>query len=142
MNLRITTEIGGVLKPGEPILDMVPSDGKLIINSRIKPVDIDNVRSGMRARVILTAYRQRSMPQIYGRLRSVSADRLVDEKTGQPYFLAEVEVSPDELRSEGHDIRLMAGMPAEVMILTGKRTLMDYLLLPLIESLSRGFRES
>lgn len=142
MNVRVTTEVGGVLKSGEPILDIVPENGRLVIDARVKPVDIDTVKSGMKTRVLLTAYRQRSMPQIYGRVRTVSADRLVDEKTGQPYFLAEVEVPPGELKRDGRDIRLMPGMPAEIMILTGERTLMDYLLQPLVESFMRSFRES
>lgn len=142
MNVRVTTEAGGVLRPGEPILDIVPRDAELVIDAHVNPVDIDNVRAGMKARVLLTAYRQRSMPEIHGRLRSISADRLVDEKTGEPYFLAGVEVPPGELKTLDGDIRLLPGMPAEVMILTGERTLMDYLLEPLVESFVRSFRES
>jgi HlyD family type I secretion membrane fusion protein len=142
MNVRVTTEAGGVLKPGAPILDIVPEHGGVVIDARIRPVDIDVVKPGMKARVLLTAYRQRSMPQVHGRLRSVSADRLVDEKSGEPYFLAEVEVSPEELKKGDRDIRLLPGMPVEIMVLTGERTLMDYLLRPLVESFVRSFRES
>jgi len=141
MNVRVTTEAGGVIGPGEPILDIVPLDSGVVIDARVKPVDIDTVEPGMTARVILTAYRQRSMPQIDGRLRSISGDRLVDDKTGEPYFLARVEVDPADLKTAGEDIRLLPGMPAEVMILTGERTMVDYLLQPLTESITRSFRE-
>ncbi|EKV29247.1 hypothetical protein C882_0554 [Caenispirillum salinarum AK4] len=143
MNVRVTTEAGGVLGAGEPILDIVPEAARLVVEARVKPVDIDTVRPGMAARVVLTAYRQRSMPQIVGTLRSISADRLTDEASGEPYFLARVEVDPEALETAGgEDVRLMAGMPADVMILTGTRTMLDYLIQPLAESVRRSFRES
>jgi hypothetical protein len=93
--------------------------------------------------VVLTAYRQRSMPQITGRLQSISADRLTDDGTGEPYFLARIEVDADALKSVAdQNVMLMAGMPAEVMILTGTTTMLDYMIEPLVESLRRSFRES
>ncbi|WP_342241813.1 HlyD family type I secretion periplasmic adaptor subunit [Inquilinus sp. OTU3971] len=140
MNVRITTATG-VIRPGEPILDIVPTEAKLIIDAQIKPTDIDVVRPGMTARVLLTAYRQRNLPQIHGTLRSISADRLVEDKSGTAYYLAKVEVDPSEL-SQLDGVRLIAGMPTEVMILTGERTLLDYLLRPLLDSITRSFRES
>ncbi|TSD83107.1 HlyD family type I secretion periplasmic adaptor subunit [Mycobacterium sp. KBS0706] len=140
MNVRITTATG-VIRPGEPILDIVPTEAKLIIDAQIKPTDIDVVRPGMKARVLLTVYRQRTLPQIHGTLRSISADRLVEDKSGTAYYLAKVEVDPSELsRLDG--VRLIAGMPTEVMILTGERTLLDYLLRPLLDSITKSFRES
>jgi HlyD family type I secretion membrane fusion protein len=140
MNVRITTT-AGVIKPGEPVLDIVPTEAKLIIDAQVKPIDIDVVRPGMAARILLTAYRQRSLPQIHGTLRSISADRLIEEKSGASYFLAKVEVDPSELeRLDG--IRLIPGMPAEVMILTGERSFLDYLLGPLLDSITKSFRES
>lgn len=143
MNLRVNTETGGVLQAGAPILDIVPRGGRLVVEARVKPVDIDVVRPGMAARVVLTAYRQRSMPQITGRLQSISADRLTDDGTGEPYFLARIEVDADALKSVAdQNVTLMAGMPAEVMILTGTTTMLDYMIEPLVESLRRSFRES
>jgi HlyD family type I secretion membrane fusion protein len=139
MNVKVTTETG-VVVAGQPILDIVPGEAKLIIDARLKPNDIDVVQPGMRARVLLTAYRQRTMPQIFGTLRSVSADRMVDDRTGDAYFLAKVEVDPDEL-AHLTDVRLTPGMPAEVMILTGERTVLDYLLRPLLDSFIKSFRE-
>lgn len=140
MNVRVTTE-AGVVGPGQALLDIVPGEAKLIVDARLKPNDIDVVQPGMRARVLLTAYRQRIMPQIFGTLRSASADRLVDDRTGDAYFLAKIEVDSDEI-ARLKDVRLVPGMTAEVMILTGERTLLDYVLRPLLESFIKSFRES
>ena len=141
MNLRVSTTTG-VVKPGEPLLDLVPDDVRLVIDARIKPTDMDIVHAGQAARVLFPAYGQRNLPQIFGRLRTVSADRMTDERTGEPYFLAKVEVASGEIERVSPDIELSPGMPAEVMILTGERTLLDYLVRPFIESVSKSFRES
>jgi HlyD family secretion protein/epimerase transport system membrane fusion protein len=92
--------------------------------------------------VLFTAYGQRNLPQIFGTLRSISADRLIEEHTGEPYFLAKVEIDPLELERIAPDIELSPGMPADVMILTGERTILDYLIRPFTESLTKSFRES
>ena len=140
MNVLVTTE-SGVVRPGEPMLEIVPDNTALIIDARIRPTDIERVQAGMEARVILTAYRQRGLPLIHGMLRSVSADRLQDSRTGESYFLAKVEVNPEDLaRVEG--VTLKPGMPAEVMVLDGQQTLLNYLLSPFIDSFNRSFRES
>jgi HlyD family type I secretion membrane fusion protein len=141
MNLHVSTTTG-VVKPGEPLLDLVPNDVRLVIDARIKPTDMDIVHAGQAARVLFSAYGQRNLPQIFGRLRTVSADRMIDERTGEPYFLAKVEVASGEIERASPDIELSPGMPAEVMILTGERTLLDYLVRPFIESVSKSFRES
>jgi HlyD family type I secretion membrane fusion protein len=131
-----------VVRPGEPLLDLVPIAAELIIDARVKPTDMDVGRAGQEARVVFSAYGQRNMPQITGTLRSISADRLTDERSGEPYFLAKVEVDPGELERVAPEVELTPGMPAEVMILTGERTLLDYLLRPFIRSVTRSFRES
>ena len=99
------------------------------------------VHPEMAARVVLSAYPMRHLPQIHGLLISVSADRLTDEDTGEPYFLGRVKVDAAELEKL-HEIRLTPGMPAEVMIMTGEHTLLDYALAPIRNSLNRGFREN
>jgi HlyD family secretion protein/epimerase transport system membrane fusion protein len=92
--------------------------------------------------VVLTAYPQRNLPIIHGVVREVSADRLVDERTGQPYFAAQVAVEKGELGTfDGGDVALLSGMPAEVMILTGERTFLDYLLRPFYDAIRKAFRE-
>ena len=103
---------------------------------------MDTVHAGQAARVLFPAYGHRNLPQILGRLRSVSADRLTDERTGEPYFLAKVEVEPAELERVAPEIELSPGMPTDVMILTGERTLLDYLIRPFVESINKSFRES
>lgn len=142
MAVKVTTEVGGLVRPGEAILDIVPDETNLLIDARVRPVDIDTVVAGMQARIILTAYNQRNMPNIYGEVRSVSADRLTDDRTGEPYFLAKVEVNPEDLAVIDNELELVAGMPADVMILTGERTFFDFLVQPFVDSFRRSFREN
>jgi len=134
--------VGGVVRPGEPILDIVPQEEELLIDARISPIDIDAIQIGMSAEIILSAYSQRRLPRIGGTVRSISADRLIDEITGQAYFLARVEVNPQELAALEGEVTLTAGMPAEVYILTGERTALEYLLEPVNQSFRRAFREA
>lgn len=142
LNMRVTTEAGGILLPGGKILDIVPDDATLVVDARVRPQDIDTVFPGMSAQVLLTAYAQRNLPRIHGTLQSVSADRLIDEQTGAPYFLAKVLVDSEQIAALGGQVDLMVGMPADVMILTGERTMLDYLLKPFTDSLHRSFREN
>jgi HlyD family type I secretion membrane fusion protein len=139
MNIRPTTE-SGVINSGEPILEIVPDETILVIDAKVRPSDIDRIHNGMQARVVLTAYKQRNLPLIHGTLRSVSADRLVEERTGEPYFLAKIDVSEGDLKRLD-SVRLLAGMPAEVMLLDKEQTFLEYLLSPLSQSLNRSFRE-
>jgi HlyD family type I secretion membrane fusion protein len=141
MNVRVTTTTG-VIEPGDPLLDLVPKDVRLVIDARIKPTDMDTVHAGQAARVLFPAYGQRNLPQIFGRLRSISADRFTDERTGESYFLAKVEVEAAELERIAPEIGLSPGMPTDVMILTGERTVLDYLIRPFVESVTKSFRES
>ena len=133
---------GGVIGPGDPILDIVPFDDDLLVDVRVSPLDIDVVRPGLAAQVHLSAYPQRDLPRIEGTVRQVSADSFVDEATGQSYYLARVEVDRDRLASLDQHIDLLPGMPAEVMIYTGERTVLDYLLDPVMRTVRRSFRES
>ena len=138
VNVRIKT-IGGVIEPGAPLLDLVPAGGELLLEARVAPVDIDEVHPGLRAQVHLLAYNSRSLRRIEGEVRGVSADRLEDPATRQPYYLAKVAVDRAALPA---GITMTAGMPADVMIVTGERTLLQYLLRPITDTLRRGLRES
>ncbi len=142
LNIQVTTEDGGILRPGGEILDIVPDDAALIIDARVRPDDIDNVFPGMKAQVILTAYTQRNLPRIFGTLQSVSADRLIDERTGDPYFQAKVFVEANEVDAIDENVDLIVGMPAEVMLLTGERTLLDFLVKPFSDSIRSSFKEN
>ena len=140
VNLHFKTR-GGVIQPGTPILDIVPADDDLLIDARVAPIDIDVVHPGMIAQVHLLAYAQRRLPQIEGKVRSVSADSLRDEQTGAPYYLARVQVDRQKLLSLGREVQLVPGMPAEVLIVTGERTLLGYLLEPFRDLFRRSLRE-
>jgi HlyD family secretion protein len=141
LNLRFKTN-GGVLKPADPILDIVPAEDMLLIDAKVAPVDIDVVRVGLHAKVQLTAYSGRSTPRLNGIVRTVSADRMMDEGSRQPYYLARVHVDREEIRQLHAGIELIPGMPAEVLIVTGERTMAEYLLQPFLDALWRSFRET
>jgi HlyD family type I secretion membrane fusion protein len=132
--------IGGVIKAGEPILEVVPMNETLTLDARIQPTDIDVVRRGQSAQVQLTAFKQRRTPTIDARVINVSADRLTDPNTGEAYFLARVQPEPGALEQLDH-VDLYPGMPAEVLIETGKRRAIDYFLSPLQDSMSRALIE-
>lgn len=133
---------GGVVGPGQPILDIVPLDAELLIDARVRPVDIGEVAPGLQARVHFLAYSERNLPQIYGVVRSVSADSLIDEVTGQSYYLARVEVPPEELEKLGEGVKIFPGMTTEVLVMTGERTMLRYLVQPVLDSLRLAFRET
>jgi HlyD family secretion protein/epimerase transport system membrane fusion protein len=141
LNLRFHTT-GGVVRPGEPVMDIVPQGADLVIEARVSPIDIDVVHPGQKAQVHLTAYGQRNLPIIMGTLRRVSADAFTDEGTGERYYMATIEVPLEELEAIPQTIQLTPGMPTEVLILTGERTLFDYMTRPLVDAVRRSFRES
>ncbi len=134
VNLQVHTT-GGVIAPGAPLLDIVPSGDALIIEARVDPRDIDVVHWGLQARVRLTAFNQRSTVPMSGRVLSVSADNIIDERTGQAYYLARIKLDKDPVEI-GNGVSLYPGMQAEVMIVTGARTVLDYLLAPISRSIN------
>lgn len=132
--------VGGVISRGDKILDIVPEQESLIIEAQIAVEDISEVRPEMRADIHLTAYKQRITPVIHGVVTQISADRLTDNRTGNPYYVALISVDEKELKSvEG--IKLYPGMPATVMIPTIDRTAFDYLVGPLAMSFNKAFRQ-
>jgi HlyD family type I secretion membrane fusion protein len=132
--------VGGVVQRGEKILDIVPDQDALTIEAQIAVEDISDIKPNMRAEVHLTAYKQRIVPIIHGDLIQISADRLVDPKTNNPYYIAFVRVDEAELAAMPN-IKLYPGMPATVMIPTIQRTAFDYIVGPLIMSFNHAFRQ-
>lgn len=130
----------GVVTPGAPLLDIVPANEKLIVEAQVSPDDIDIVHAELQAQVQFTSFDSRTTVPVDGVVRSVSADRLTDERSGVSYFTALVEITGavDEALDGGE---LSPGMPAQVMILTGRRTPLDYLVSPVTDSMRRAFRE-
>ena len=140
VNMQIHT-VGGVIAPGQTVMEIVPDEDTRIIQARVNPRDIDEVRTGQTAQVILTAYNMRRTPYLAARVTQVSADILRDDVTGEMYYEARVLVDTEPLK-EFPNIALIPGMPVEVMIETGTRTAIDYMLAPLKSTLRRGARES
>jgi HlyD family type I secretion membrane fusion protein len=132
--------VGSVIGKGQKILDIVPENDGMTIESRIAVDDISDVHPGMHAEVRLTAYKQRITPVITGTIIDVSADRLTDDRTGQPYYNALIQVDQQEL-SKYPSIQLYPGMPAMVQIPTVHRTAFDYIVGPLTASFSEAFRQ-
>jgi HlyD family secretion protein len=136
---------GGVIAPGQRLMDIVPDKTLLVIEAQVSPMDIDAVRIGMTTEVRLGAERDRTLPVLKGALTKLSADALVNEKTGGTYFIAEVTIPPDQLeklnRAKAGSYDLRPGLPAQVIIPVTKRTALQFLLDPLTRTLWRSFRE-
>jgi HlyD family type I secretion membrane fusion protein len=137
-NLKVAT-IGQVIKPGEALMEVVPSGTSLVIHVHLPVVEIEHVAVGQRAEIKFPGFHSRRLPLFEGTLRSISRDRLVEDRSQQPYFLGIVTIDaegiPEEFRT-----RLIAGMPADVLIVTGQRTALSYLVAPLTDSLWAGFK--
>jgi HlyD family secretion protein len=136
--------VGGVVRAGERLMDIVPQGQDLIVEAQVRPEDADDLQPGQTTEVRITAFGGRDMPIVHGEVRQISADRFTDERTGRPYFLVQVAVPPGELAvmSEADEHRkLRAGLSAEVIVPTRKRTALQYLLEPLNQTLWRSLRE-
>lgn len=133
--------VGGVVGPGERLMSVVPANSPLIVSARVRPQDIDVVHAGMTARVRLTALNARRAPPVEATVMTVSADQLSDEKTGEGYFRADLKIPPQELAKLPTGDKLSPGMPAEVMIVTGRRSILGYVLSPLTDTIRDALRE-
>jgi len=140
VGLKVHT-LGGVVRPGEPLMDIVPGNERLVVEARVAPNDIDVVHKGMNAKVRLSAFSQRTILPAVGQVKSISADHLMDETTGKTYYLARILLNKNEAQPELLE-KLRPGMEAEVMIVTGERTFLEYMMEPLVKSFNRSFRET
>ncbi|KTT72314.1 HlyD family type I secretion periplasmic adaptor subunit [Sphingomonas sanguinis] len=136
---------GGVIAPGQKLMDIVPERQPLRIQARIAPDDADDLHVGQRTLVKFPGLHERTLPNLDGTLTRLSADSFTDEKTGQTYFTGEVTVPLDQIalirKVRGRDFALRAGMPVQVLIPLRKRTALDYALEPLVGSFWSSFRE-
>ena len=132
--------VDGVIAPGGRILDIVPQNDQLVVDAQIRPADIDGLYVGMPAEIRFPAFNQRTTPMIHGQLESVSADRLVDPKTNMPYFSVGVLVD-EKSKDSIAGLNIIPGMPAEVVIKKGERTLLSYLIQPMTDTIVRAMRE-
>ena len=134
------TTVGSVVQPGQALLEIAPLHDRLMVEARVEPQDIDAVRVGQRAEVLLSALNLRMTPAVFGTVQSVSGDRVVDQRAMAEYFLVQIDIPPSELEKLGGQV-VQAGMPAEVILATGERTLIQYLVGPLSDALRRGLLE-
>jgi len=136
--------VGGVVAPGQRLLDVVPDRTQLVIQAQIAPGNIDGLHVGQTTEVRL-GERDRALPILRGTLTTLSADSLVNERTGARYFTAEVTIPPSQLAilkaARVADFEIRPGLPAQVIIPTAKRTALQYILEPLTKTLWRSFRE-
>tara|TARA_Y100001936_G_scaffold204148_1_gene207454 strand:+ start:291 stop:1595 length:1305 start_codon:yes stop_codon:yes gene_type:complete len=132
--------IGGVVSPGMRIVDIVPAEDDLIVEVQLSPNDIDRVQIGQEATIRFSTFGTTSVPTVYGEVITISADSFTNEATGISYYLARVEVDPESMEDLG-ELTLMPGMPSEVFIATGARTLMEYLFKPFSNAMARSLRE-
>jgi len=138
-NLKVFT-VGQVIRSGESLLEIVPDDEPLVVNAQFSTTDIDTVHAGMKAEIRFPAFHSRTVPVMIGKLETISHDRIFDEQARQYYFLGVVSLNrtdiPEEYRS-----RVRPGMPAEVIVASGQRTVLSYIVSPLAGSLHKAFLE-
>jgi HlyD family secretion protein len=139
IDLKFTSP-GSVIRPGDQIADIVPSDAVLMVEARIRPEDINNVRLDQHARLKFTALKYRNNAMVNGTVTYVSGDRLTDSRNGQTWYSALVAVDPASLHLSG-DIVLQAGMPAEVFIEGSTQTTLQYLVEPLTSTARKALRQ-
>ncbi|TIL30079.1 HlyD family type I secretion periplasmic adaptor subunit [Mesorhizobium sp.] len=140
LNLRAKT-IGGVVGPGEPILDIVPEEDALVFEARLSPNDIDVVTIGQMARIHLGPYSARNLTPLMGNVVRISPDIMTDDATRQAYYEVRVQVGSEALVNLPPDVMLKPGMQAEVFILSTEQTLFGYMSAPIVSSFRRAFRE-
>jgi len=139
VNLKVTTA-GGVIASGEPLMDILPEDQKLIVEARVNPTDIDVVKIGAKARITFPAFSQRTTSPAEGSVIGLSADSLVDERSGATFYQATVQI--DSLEAANLKLeQLKPGMQADIMISTGEKTALEYIMNPVIASFSRAMTE-
>ena len=140
VHAQMVTTIGGVVKSGEVLMQIIPQNDQLVVDAMVSTRDIDQVYPTQEAAITLSAFNQRTTPQLAGKVIDISANSLTDEATGLPYFQALIEIPSEEIaRLDG--LKLVPGMPADVFIKTNSRTVSSYLMQPFTDTMQRAFRE-
>lgn len=133
--------IGDVVKPAETIMEVVPDRDRLLVEAMVSPSDIDQVVSGQHARIRFTAFNSTATPEIAGRVTFVAPERTTDEQARQSFYAVRVEVDPADL-ARWPELKLRPGMPAEIFIETGSRSMLSYITKPLRDQFARAFRDN
>jgi len=140
LGLQVTA-LQSVIRPADPVLYLIPQDRPLVIAAQVAPTNIDEVYAGQAVKLVFSAFSSRTTPELNGRVATVSADALTDQRSQQSYYRAEIVLEPGEIEKlDG--LTLLPGMPVEAFIQTGARTPMAYLLKPFTDYFARAFRES
>lgn len=132
--------VGGVVTAGDTLMLIVPQADDLQVEAKVNPVDIDKLQIGQKTLLRLSAFNQRTTPELSGVVSRVSPDVTTDQRTGQGYYTIRVSMPPEEVARLG-DVKLIPGMPVEAFVQTGDRTMLSYLMKPLHDQLMRAFRE-
>lgn len=140
VNRLLVQNVGGVAQPGKAILEVVPNDARLLMTARITPSEIGFLRPGQDARVRVLPYDSSTYGQMGARLERIGADAVVDEK-GNAYFEVQLSAERDQLKSHGKPLRITPGMPVEASILTGERSVMQYMLKPVLRAVQGALQE-
>jgi len=138
--LKVTT-IGGVIQPGMDLVEIVPLEDQLLIEAEIRPADIAFLHPGQKAMVKLTAYDFSIYGGLEAELEHISADTITNEEDGESYYLIRLRTDKNYLEKNGEKLNIIAGMTADVDILTGKKSVLDYILKPILKARSRALRE-
>lgn len=133
--------LGEVVRPAEPIMEIVPDKDRMTVEVQINPTDVEQVQSGAKARVRFSSLNSTATPEVTGVVTLVAPDRTTNPQTGQSYFAARVAVDPKDI-ARHRELALRVGMPAEVFIETGDRSMMSYLTKPLRDQFARAFRDN
>ena len=132
--------VGGVITAGDAVMMIVPQAEDLSVEAKVNPQDIDKLQIGQKTLLRLSAFNQRTTPELNGVVTRVSADVTTDQRSGQTYYTIRVSMPPEEIARLG-DVKLIPGMPVEAFVQTGDRTMLSYLIKPLSDQLMRAFRE-
>lgn len=139
VNSRVHT-VGGVVRPGDPLMELVPSNDDLLIEAMVSPLDIDVAQVGMETEVRFSALSTRHITILTGTVETVAADATTNQQGGR-YYIARVRVPKEQLAQLGNQ-KLVSGMPAEVLIKAGERSIVEYLMRPLTDSFFKAFKET
>ena len=141
MDMEVFTR-GGVVGPGFRMMDVVPTADALVVEGQLPINLVDKVHPGLPVEIMFSAFNQSTTPHIPGEVVTVSADRLIDEHSGMPYYLVKVRVTPEGVKMLS-DLKLQVrpGMPADLFVKTGERTMMNYLLKPLFDRATSSMSE-
>jgi HlyD family secretion protein len=132
--------IGGVIAPGEIVMQVVPREDVLVIEAQVQPIDVDQLTPNQEATIRLPSFDQRTTPELTAAVKTISPDLLEDPKTGLSFYMAELTISEDELDKLGGK-NLVPGMPVEAFIQTGNRTVISYIMKPMVDQIAHAMRE-